>query len=612
MMTKFNHILHNNYTRTAFTTVLGLCGLIKILIGNAVLSPSFFWSILSILVIAAVILAEYATVLLMEKDGKISRKISVYAILFGFLFGTALDMGFQLKISGVTAPGLSGKGLILLAGLCFSFLLLPANYRIFRFIEGLYAIKPVNEKPLSGVKTFLVSWLIMALCWTPAYLAYYPAIMSYDFNRQFWEAVRGYVWFYEYQPLAHTFLIRIFYLLGENLGDPAVGMAIFSALQALLLSASVSLGLAYLRKVCGRALWFCFLICFALLPFHPVLALSMTKDILFSSFFVLIILVAVRIQKKLTPGNAILFLLLGILNILFRNNAVYGLVFLVPAFFLTEKGMKKKLLCILLSLVTILSGLGCKTLIRTAMNAIPGPKMEAYNVPIMQFVRVTAYQNHNLTEEQRAILERYVPADTWGDYTYPNLADHVKLGLDQSYGEAYLDTSNFLRDYLTLGKAYPNDYVDAVLQLSIGYWFIDDKTHAEMLGYGDDTNMGLLYTFNASVNETLQEGIPSRSFLPGLKDVYSHIVNGNSYYNWPVISLLMKPAFYFWLFILGLLICFYKKNKKSIVAYSYPLFYLATMFLGPCVNFRYIYPFVAALPLLLAVAFAKQTEADLQ
>ncbi len=610
MITKLNKLLHSNYTRAAFYTVLGLLGLMKILIGNSLLSPDFFWSGFSLLIFIATVIAEYHTVLLIESDGKIHQKIQRYALFFGILFGMSLDMGYQLKLFGLTAPGIRGKGLILLTGLCFSYLVLPISYRIFRFVEGLYEFSFTAKRPFSGRSVFLFSWFCIIICWIPAYLAYYPAIMSYDFNRQFWEAVRGYNWFYEYQPLAHTFLIRVFYLLGVNLGDPAIGLAIFSGLQALILSASMSLGITYLCQIRGRIPWFLWLINFALLPVNPILALSMTKDILFSSFFVLLIIIVLRIQEKLTPGRAVLFLLLGILNILFRNNAIYGMLFLIPAFFMTEKGLKKKILCVLLSLFTILSGMGCKTLIRTTMNAIPGPKVEAYNVPIMQFVRVTKYQNNVLTESQRSLLENYLSQEDWGDYSYPNLADYIKFGLDSSYIDAYLDTPSFLKDYFTLGKAYPNDYVDAVLQLSIGYWFIDDKTHAEMLGYGDDTNMGLLFTFNASSNPTLEEGIPTKSYLPAVKDAYSHIVNGNSYYHWPVISLLMKPAFYFWLFVLAVFICLYRRNKKSLVAFSYPLFYLATMFLGPCVHFRYIYPFVVAMPVLIAIAYLEQTKKE--
>ena len=87
---------------------------------------------------------------------------------------------------------------------------------------------------------------------------------------------------------------------------------------------------------------------------------------------------------------------------------------------------------------------------------------------------------------------------------------------------------------------------------------------------------------------------------------YSHVVNGNSYFNWPVISVLMKPAFWFWLFVYACFAALYKKSRKGLAVLTYPLFYLMTMFLGPCVNFRYMYPFIVILPVLVSFVMSEK------
>ncbi|MBO7095808.1 MAG: hypothetical protein J6V94_02490, partial [Lachnospiraceae bacterium] len=219
------------------------------------------------------------------------------------------------------------------------------------------------------------------------------------------------------------------------------------------------------------------------------------------------------------------------------------------------------------------------------------------------------YQRENLTQEQVDILCRYVTDYQWGDY-YPWIADGPKSTISAYNSSAWIGEGNTLiRDYIKIGKAYPNDYIDAFIGLTIGYWYVGDRSHAEMLGYGDDSDLGLLYTFNASPNAALEDGIPSHSLLPSVEKMYSHIVNGNSYMKWPVVSILMKPAFYFWFFVLDLFIVIYKRSKKGIAVFAYPFFYLMTMFLGPCVNFRYIYPFIAALPILTSFVLSeKKTE----
>ena len=560
-----------------------------------------------------------------EIKSPVAKRALIYALVFGVMLGIALVTGHQFKLSGMTAPGVKGKALIVLKGCLLSALFLPVTYMLFRSLDVCTAVRKNGQDDASGKKSLsglmkklkigshgkmkpakagLISWIIIWLCWLPAFLAYYPAIMSYDFHRQFGEAVKGYVWFYEYQPLVHTFLIRMFWLLGLKLGNVAAGLAAFAILQSLVLSASMAAGISYVYRRSGMApavIWTMF---FALLPFNPVLAISMTKDILFSSFFALLILIVIMMEEKKSPILYAAFIVTGILNILFRNNAAYALIFLAPAFLIGKKNLKDKLINAGLAVIVVVAGLGCKTLIRETMHAIPGNEIEKYSVPIMQMVRVTAYQADNLTPEQEEILRRYIDESSWGDY-YAPIADSAKSGVSAYRSAAWTNGgTQLIKDYLTIGKAYPNDYIDAFIGLTAGYWSFFDRSHAEMLDVGDDTGYGLLFTFNSSVNEMYPEGIPNASLLPILRDKYAHIINGNSYYHWPVLSLLFKPATYFWVFVFVCLAALYRKKSGSAAVLAYPLFYLMTMLLGPCVHFRYMYPYVVVMPVLIAFVLA--------
>lgn len=595
---------HKTVIPAIFLTFAGFCGLCFLLhdSGRALGRLSH---LLSAFFIILIFVAMLTTVSLIKKDAGESRRRAGYSIAFGTLFGIATDVGCQFEAAEMTSPGIKGKAVILLCGILVSVLIFPFTYRIFRLADGKYSFASSTEKrQIKPVRIFLICLAGLEIFWLPAFLAYYPAIMSYDFNRQFEEAVRGYNFFFEYQPLIHTFLIRIFYLLGVKLGNPAAGLALLSLFQSVILASSVSAGIAFVWKKSGKAASVVWFLMFALLPYNPVLAISMTKDILFSAFFAFLTLMICRMEEKPSCVAYGLFIVVGTANILFRNNAAYALIFLVPAFLISQEGVKKKLMTAFIALVTVVAGLGCKNFIRTSMDAISGSEIEKYSVPIVQMVRVIKYQSDNLTPEQTDILHRYVTDYLWGTYN-PWIADGPKSAIGSYSSSAWIGEGNTLiRDYVTIGKAYPNDYFDAWVGLTIGYFHIGDRSHAEMLGYGDDSDLGLLYTFNASKNAVLEEGIPSRSFLPSVERMYSHIVNGNSYYKWPVVSVLMKPAFYFWFFILDLFILIYKKNRKGIAVFTYPLFYLMTMFLGPCVNFRYIYPFIVALPVLTAYIFS--------
>lgn len=588
-------------------SVLSIAG-IYLAMDHAGFSRGLYWYTFFFILIPFIFFAQKDLCKLQETDGGESSKILRYSLVFGWFFGICLDMGYQLQKSDLTLPGLKGKLIIAFTGICLSILFLPVTYRLFRLAAGLYVFKKNPEYTKKGCrKVFFISLAVIEACWIPVFLAFYPAVMSYDFNRQSQEALKGFIWFYDYQPLAHTFLIRQFLLLGIKLGDLGLGMAWYSVFQSLILAYAISAGLVYVYKRSGVKPVIFWILFFALLPFNPVLAISVTKDIIFSAFFVFVIILAYKMNEGTAgPGAYVLFVLCGIVNILFRNNARYALLFLIPAFLITGKTLKKKILYASITLVMIVCGICSKAMILKGMNGIRGSRMEMYSVPIMQMFRVVHYQENNLTEEQSRILHKYIADESWGKY-YPYISDGFKASVNAD--EWYGDQIVLLKDYLKIGMAYPNDYIDAFLVLTAGDWFIDDKTHAEMLEVGDDSGLGLIYTFNGSKSEVLPEGIESKEYVPKLHGIYCHILNGNSYYDWPVVSILFKPALYLWVLIYTLFAGIYRRNKKFIIVLAYPFFYMLTMLLGPCVNFRYVYPFIVATPIFIAMAlFEKKPE----
>lgn len=550
-------------------------------------------------------------------DAKAKRRRLLFALLFGSLLGLSFIWGYEIRMKGMTPPGYIAKlwDLIMALGLGVAFM--PLTSKWFAFQDDRKTKEQREELPKGTKrKCFWYSWLGIVVCWIPVFLAYYPAIMSYDFHRQSAEAYNGYIWFNDHHPLIHTFLIRVFLLLGDALGSYEIGMAIFSALQMLILAAV----LAYSCNVIGRItlrVWpvVMMAVIYGILPVHPILAMSMTKDILFTAFFLLLVLLiwerrhlvslqdgyAVSKRKRTVLWAAIL--LTGILTMLLRNNAVYAFVVFAVFYVLISAG--ERLRIAILCAAIVVCGMGCKAGIREAMDAGKGSTSEMFSVMMQQFARVGSRQSQVLTEEDYVIINKYVPEELWSNYN-PAIADSVKGMIAAYYYDAWKeDIPGMLVDWVKIGVRYPNEYIDAFLALTSGYWFLDDVSHAEVLGYGADTNLGLLYTFNAS-NTDVFEGVESKSFLPGLLERYQKIVNGNSYYGWPVVSILFKPAFYCWLLLLVMVSWWYRKESQKQLLLLLPLLYLMTLVLGPVVNFRYIYPVMVVVPVLLAEVLKTQ------
>ncbi len=576
-------------------------------------------------------------------DLTLIRRPFRYAYIFSFFLGLSFLLGDQLQTQGYTDPGFRGKGLLLLKGLLLALPLLLPTYPYFRYLD--VRKKPVpapvtldptdlqpavtNSSPASESRRqganylcFLFSWFVLILAWLPAFLAYYPAIMSYDFHRQSGEAIRGFAFFWEHHPLIHTLLIRCFLLLGKSQGSYALGMAMFAVFQLFILSGVIAYSMNVIYRMTHR-IWpvVLSLLLFCLVPMFPVLAISITKDILFSAFFLLFLLLFWEIRQleramdrqdpTLPPkagGRRILLLaawiLVGILSVLFRNNAVYALALPLLFWSLGQPLLRKKITCLLLSLVILCGGVGCKNGLRIVLGAIPMTgTIEMTSVPMEQMARVGNRQGEVLTSGERDLLLRYVSEEGWQDYN-PAIADTIRSNAPRWNDVTADNLFETFRDWLTLGLHYPNDYLDAFFELTRGYWYLNDVSHARVLGYGDDTGFGLIYTFNAC-NTSVFEGIENHSLIPGLEKWYAHIVNGNAYENWGIFKYLMRPALYFWGLILMLLSALYLRRKGGAVILGYPLFYQLTLLLGPVVNIRYIHYLCICLPFLMAWTLTK-------
>lgn len=548
------------------------------------------------------------------EDRKKRKRRVCYVLTSSLLLGVTFVMGYQLRMQGMTSLGVKGKLFILLVSAGISVGISPLVNMWFQILDkhkaGADAARDGIKKPVKSGRVFLISWGVIYLCWIPVFLAYYPAIMSYDFNRQSIWAHLGYQWFTTHHPLIHTFLIKCFFDLGKVIGSYQLGMAIFSLVQMLILSAVYAYSCAMIGRL-TRKRWpvVITVLLFALLPLHSVMVLCVTKDVLFSAFLLLFLLLLLerRMYRGKEAGKKGKLLLLdavlavtGILMLLFRNNAVYA--FAVFAVFCVLWSAKERVRVLILCVLILAGGQGAKVGMQTAMNAGVGSEAEMYSVFMQQMCRTALNHENTLTEDEWSTLNYYVPAEYWHNYN-PAIADSIKGNVTVTAFQNWKDDiPRMLKDWAEIGLRYPNDYIDAFLELTMGYWFLDDVSHAEVLGYGEGSEYGLIYTFNASQSDWF-EGIESHSYLPGLKEFYQSIVSGNGYYNWPVLSNLFKPAFYCWALLWIMISLLYRRQRSKLVLCMLPFWYLMTLLLGPVVNIRYVYPIIVAIPFLLAWLF---------
>lgn len=599
----------------AWIGVYGLSYLVSIAAGD-LLSNSIF-SLIMYVIVFMMIKYTHANLSAIT-DKKQKRKRIIYALIIAWLFSSLMITGYQLKINGMTECGFMGKGLILLRGLCLLVVVFPFTNYIFGWIEKANASQKeyVPKKEWKSKNVFFIGWAAVFVSWIPVFLAYYPAVMAYDFHRQSIEAAKGFIWFNSYQPLAHTWLIWVALQIGYAVGSLEIGMACYSLFQMLVFSVACGYACATIYRLVKRK-WAVVLtaLFFGFFPLVSVLSVGATKDVLFSALFIIFMCLFVE-RTFLATGKKqwvidVLWILEGIVMMLFRNNAIYAVAaFTILAFLLEKK--KQKIRILILCLLLVVGGKagleGMQIVIGTEGR---GSKVEAYSVVMQQLARVGYYHGDTMDEDLKATLDLYMPPNAQALYN-PPLVDTVKWNMGTTYTDNWEpNMGEMIKSWIKIGLAYPNEYIDAFLELCAGYWFFDDVTWAEVFGYGLEERMGALSTYTSSTSEVIPEGIAHESKFPWLESKLEDVISANCFYDWPVISVLFKPALYCWGLLLSVIACIYTKKRRNCMVILLPFIYLGTMFLGPVVQARYALPIMVTLPVMMAV-FAYHSKDDVK
>jgi len=502
----------------------------------------------------------------------------------GALFAIAQAMGYRLQFA--QQSGLAGLFLCLGIGLCFA----PALAYLFTLVAHALGNIKLSAEPTKPGKVFWISLITILICWAPVFLAYYPGLFTYDVGTQIGEIISGKLT--NRNPLIHTLFLGGFYLFGGMLGSYSTGIAMAVLLQMLAMAAIFAYLLRYLAILrTARFLRVLALLLFAVLPIHSMLAISCTKDTLFSG---LLLLFAIRLhQLSREPGLLrnrrwlILTMSMIVLICLLRNNAFFAIFLCIPlGFLIIPKGLRMRFTVLLMG--SLLVYFGGSMAIKGLLHADGISPTELVSVPSQQMSRV--YMLHHEELPASVEIEYYLP--TVRDYT-PYSADPVKTFAIVNHPYRMW---GFLKLWGKIGLKYPIEYLDAFLFTNRGYWWLDDTTHAAIYGEGLATRQGYL------LSDTKKGmGVEHTSLFPPLETLFEKLFSNNEYQRFPGISLLFAPSLYVWLTLFSLFCGMYLRKRALCTLSGFLLCYLLPLSFGACVLIRYVYPLIVCLPLLLAL-----------
>lgn len=532
--------------------------------------------------------------------GQQERRLKVHALLWGAAMAAAYVLGCRMRRDGTALEGLRYlPGMIAQTG-CLA---IPAASCASLFMKGFPGLRErlhrgsVKEKKYQAWQVWLFNSVVIYLCWFPVFLAYYPSVFAYDAEGQLYQVIAHD--YSTHHPLLHTLFLGAFFKLGDKLpGSYSAGMAVHSVVQMIMMAAAFGYAIAYLyRKGVSGYLRNALLIFYALFPANSVLAISTTKDVLFSALVLLYTISLHGIitgQKRGSNRGWFLYVLWAVFLLLFRNNAVYAFILSVPCVFWgmyrtkdKESGeWKKYLICTMAAVVLFVAG---SAALKAATGAHNGSPREMLSIPLQQMARTRVKAEETLTPEMQQEVEKYLPAE-WVYAAYnPYLADPVK-----NRAIVHDDPAGLIKTWIKLGVGHPQIYIDAFLDNSIGYWFLEDQTHAQIYGIGTESGFGYLSTDNRTMPAGCE--ITEHSYLPGLRAFMERIVSDNDYQRLPLIRLIFAPAFYWWMLCMYMAVVIYRKKYRLLLPIVFLVIYYMTLLLSPTVLIRYMYPFVVTVP----------------
>lgn len=453
---------------------------------------------------------------------------------------------------------------------------------------------------------FAVYMTVILACWLPVFLAYYPSVFAYDAEGQLYQVMAGD--YSTHHPLLHTLFLGAFFRLGDRLpGSYSSGMALHSIVQMFFMAVILAYVLTVLyRQKTSWVMRILLLLFYAVFPVNSVLAVSTTKDVLFSGLVLLYVVKSdqrYHEKQEKIKGADVRFVLLSVLMLLLRNNAVYAWLLCQP-FLLYSAGKRGRLkhYAVLAAATLLLFGLG-NAGIKTAVSARSGSPREMLSVPLQQMARTRVMHEEEIDDDMRERLDAYLPSE-WVFAAYnPYLADPVK-----SRAVIHDDPAGLIKTWIKLGAQFPLTYLDAFLDNSIGYWYLGDKSHSTIYGVGMESGFGYLSTDNRTMPAGYE--IVEHSYLPKLRLFMERLISENEYQKIPVLPVIFAPAFYWWLLCLYIVFFLYRREYGMLAPALFPAAYYLTLLLSPTVLIRYMYPFVICCPMMLCMAGRDQTEPE--
>lgn len=551
----------------------------------------------------------------------ITEKKFKYIYFFCLILSIQFVLGYQLQKFEYTAKNVTGVVINIINIIVLSVVLTTIVYilkNIIRQVEKKVQIKgklqeekrQIKDKKVVNSKKQtnnfrIMYFLIIILCWMPAFFAFCPAILNYDGPSQImaYSVSKGRMT--TQQPIISTLMMVSFFEFGiKVLGSSTLGMMCFSLFQMCFMAGVFAYTVNFVwKETDNKVITTLVLIFYAIFPYNQLFPLMTTKDTMFAGFTLFFVVQLYQFpREKFGIKEYVLLSIFAVFMLLFRNNAAYALVVALPIMMIFLRDNKKKMfdIAIVFVIIFIVYQLCFDGLI-IATDSVMQSDREKLSVISQAIARISKQKRNELTEAEIEKINYYFDdIDKLIEVYDTNISDDTKRAIViEKYEE---NPQGFYKLFLSMVKKYPIICVDSFLDTIRGYWYIFDNSFNQIFHEESPETKGCLeLTFYVVTDGTRENLVRDLNQLPVLRKFYRSMFCQNNYTKIPVLYIVFQPAIYFYIALACLLYAIYKKDKNLVLPTIYLFLYFLTCFLGPGAIIRYMYANIVATPFILAM-----------
>ena len=539
-------------------------------------------------------------VLLCRVRGQWEARPERAELVLSIVFGIAEVLGLSICKLGSWAFVFKNPYQLCVGVLCM------AGYAVlfYHAVWGLYAL--LGRSRTEGEdfpQTRFAAWfakapgrassLLIGAAWLPWVAVFWPGSVDWDSWGQI-SQVLGAQEMTAHHTVLSTWLHGWLFRLGRALGSDNLGVFFYIAVQFLVCAWVFGQVTAFAAKLgCARGVQYAVTVFFALDPIWGAFIQTQVKDTLYTGLFVLFVLKTADLllfpqEWQGSRPRLTAYAVLGVLCCLLRKNGIYAVVPMLPASALvvSEKRLRRPVLAVLLAVC--IGSFGFDTFTEKVLDIPAGSVGEALSVPMQQTARYIRDYGNEVTDEERAAIEKALDYDAVAQSYMPELSDGVK----QYYkNPGRGDLARYMLVWAKMLLKHPVCYFEA--------------THANSHGYYTITKCRAIndyYTFNNDICMEMSEMnvhyLDKSGYLR-----YAFVQALSAFEKLPLVGLTTSIGFMAWLTaVLGLWLARCKAKPVLPVFIGLGIFWL-TCIASPVNDcMRYFLPVAGCLPLVFCLA----------